>query len=232
MQIAGSYTVKAEYLTGVQKTQGEACALIEMKFDILGRINNMRLPDGKTALLYSVYEAVSNSIHAINDRFGEDKAATKGRIDIDIGFDDKGDVSHISVTDNGIGFTEENIELFETSDSRHKYKRGGKGVERFIWIKMFQTIRVDSVITSGKSKERVRFRFAPEKIDSIAYKRITPAPNDEVGTTITLSKLRHEQRGRVRPSSYLKDLSLHFFPSFYLEPYHKYGSHMTVTFLA
>jgi hypothetical protein len=30
-----------------------------MKFDVVGRINNMRLPDGKTAILYSVYEAVS-----------------------------------------------------------------------------------------------------------------------------------------------------------------------------
>ena len=29
-----------------------------MKFDILGRIQNMRLPDGKTAILYSIYEAV------------------------------------------------------------------------------------------------------------------------------------------------------------------------------
>jgi hypothetical protein len=36
-----------------------------MKFDVLGRINNMRLPDGKTAVLYSVYEAVSNSIHVM-----------------------------------------------------------------------------------------------------------------------------------------------------------------------
>ena len=26
-----------------------------MKFDVIGRINNMRLPDGKTAVLYSVY---------------------------------------------------------------------------------------------------------------------------------------------------------------------------------
>ena len=41
-----------------------------MKFDIQGRIENMDFPDGKTAVLYSVYEAVSNSIHAIIDRFG------------------------------------------------------------------------------------------------------------------------------------------------------------------
>lgn len=184
-----------------------------MKFDVIGRINNMRLPDGKTAILYSVYEAVSNSIHAINDRFGEDQASTKGRVDVDIALD-AGEISTITINDNGIGFNADNLESFETSDSQFKYKRGGKGVGRLIWIKMFQTIRVDSVVQEGKFKERVRFRFAPEKANSIAYKRVTPAPQDEVRTTITLSKLRREQRGRVRPSSYLKDLALHFFPQF------------------
>lgn len=185
-----------------------------MKFDVLGRINNMRLPDGKTALLYSVYEAVSNSIHAINDRFGEEKAAKKGRVEVDISLDEAGDVAAITIADNGIGFTDDNMDSFETSDSRFKYKRGGKGVGRFIWIKMFQTIRVDSVVKTQAEKERIRFRFAPEKANSIAYKRVAPAPGEEIGTTITLSKLRKEQRGRVRPTSYLKDLALHFFPQF------------------
>ena len=80
-----------------------------MKFDVLGRVNNMRLPDGKTALLYSVYEAVSNSIHAINDRFGEEKAAAKGRVSVDILLDEDGDVASISVADNGIGIPPENL---------------------------------------------------------------------------------------------------------------------------
>ena len=55
-----------------------------MKFDILGRIRNMGLPDGKTAILYSIYEAVSNSLHSIEDRFGEDKMSDKGWIYIEI----------------------------------------------------------------------------------------------------------------------------------------------------
>lgn len=185
-----------------------------MKFDVLGRINNMRLPDGRTALLYSVYEAVSNSIHAINDRWGEERAAEKGAIDVDISLDENGDTSSMSVTDNGIGFTEENLKSFQTSDSRFKYKRGGKGVGRFIWIKIFQTIRVDSVVGRGQSKERIRFRFAPEKANSIAYKRVTPAVGERTLATITLSKLRREQKGRVRPASCFKDLAVHFFPQY------------------
>ena len=185
-----------------------------MKFDIVGRIQNMRLPDGKTAILYSVYEAVSNSIHAINDRFGEAQAASKGRVDVDIAVGDSGDIESISIVDNGIGFTPDNIRSFETSDSRFKYQRGGKGVGRFIWIKMFETIKVNSVVKNGSAMERIRFRFSPEKANSIAHLRKAPAPGENPGTTITLSDLRPEQRGKVRPSSYLKDLALHFFPQF------------------
>src|SRR5256885_216610 len=103
-----------------------------MKFDMLGRLRNMDLPDGKTAVLYSVYEAVSNSVHAINDRYGEEDAATSGWIEVDIDLNDNGEVEAIQVDDNGIGFTPENIKSFETSDSRYKYQRGGKGVGRFV----------------------------------------------------------------------------------------------------
>lgn len=71
-----------------------------MKFDVLGRINNMRLPDGKTAILYSVYEAVSNSIHAINDRFSEERSASKGKVNVTIDTDEDGDIESIMVISN------------------------------------------------------------------------------------------------------------------------------------
>ncbi len=132
-----------------------------MKFDVIGRINNMRLPDGKTAILYSVYEGVSNSIHAINDKFSEANTASKGRVHVDISVDEHDDIDSISITDNGIGFTPGNIQSFETSDSRFKYQRGGKGVGRFIWFKMFESIKIDSIVKKGKSKERIRFTFDP-----------------------------------------------------------------------
>lgn len=185
-----------------------------MKFDVLGRIGNMRLPDGRTAILYSVYEAVSNSIHAINDRFTEAKAAENGLVDVEIDVDDEGDIASISVADNGIGFTPKNLESFETSDSRFKYERGGKGVGRFIWFKMFRTIKVESSYLQGKSAERISFTFVPEKKNSIVKKRVSKASSTPIGTKITLSDLRPDQKGRVRPSSYLKDLALHFFPQF------------------
>jgi hypothetical protein len=79
---------------------------------------------------------------------------------------------------------------------------------------MFETIKIDSVVAKGKSLDRIRFRFAPESEDSIVEKRVTRASGETPGTVITLSDLRPEQRGRLRPSSYLKDLALHFFPQY------------------
>ena len=174
----------------------------------------MQLPDGKTAILYSVYEAVSNSIHAINDKFGEEAASSKGKIHVDIQLDDDLEVEGIEIHDNGIGFNEENIKSFETSDSRFKYKRGGKGVGRFIWIKMFENINVESIYRDGDELVNIKFKFDPEEEDSIVNKKSRIVYSQDTGSIIKLSGLRKEHRGRIRPSSYLKDLSLHFFPQY------------------
>src|SRR6185369_12271661 len=130
-----------------------------MKLDMLGRLRNMDLPDGKTAVLYSVYEAVSNSIHAINDRFGDEETAQSGEIEDDIELNNKGEVETIEVSDNGIGFTPDNLESFDTSDSRYKYQRGGKGVGRFVWFKTFSDIHIGSAYKKGRGYERVSFNF-------------------------------------------------------------------------
>lgn len=185
-----------------------------MKFDILGRIGNMDLPDGKTAVLYSVYEAVSNSIHAINDRFGEDLASDRGHISIDIALNEHSEVNTIRVKDNGVGFNTHNINSFETSDSRYKYTRGGKGVGRFVWIKTFVNISVESQFESEGSMQSIGFRFDPESDVSIVDLKALPHNGDGPGTTITISERRTPQGGKLNQATFMKDLALHFFPLF------------------
>lgn len=172
----------------------------------------MDLPDGKTAVLYSVYEAVSNSIHAINDRFGEDMAASEGQISIDIQLNDNDEVEKISIKDNGIGFNEDNIKSFETSDSRYKYKRGGKGVGRFVWIKTFKEISVKSIYQSDYNTVETRFDFNPESEPSIVDQKVRDATGKETGSEIVISVPRSYQGGRMNHATFMKDLALHFFP--------------------
>ena len=138
----------------------------------------------------------------------------KERFRVDILVDEQDDIDTISITDNGIGFTPENIRSFETSDSRFKYQRGGKGVGRFIWFKIFELIKIDSVVKIGKSKERVRFTFDPQRENSIVGKRTTKAQDEDQETIVTLAGLRPEQRGIIEAFVYLKDLALHFFPQY------------------
>lgn len=182
----------------------------EVKFDLSGRIENMRLPDGKAAILYSVYEAVSNALHAIDDRFG-DEAPSKGSIEIDIETDKDG-ITRISVADNGIGLTPANLAAFETCDTRNKRSRGGKGIGRLIWFKTFDKIKVRSGYSDGASVRELAFTFTPE--EDQPFKKLKQGTGTEAGrgTTIALSVPLGARA--MKRASFLRDLALHFFSYF------------------
>ena len=184
-----------------------------MKFDVLGRISNMGLPDGKLAILYAVYEAVSNSVHAIEARFGKD-SAKHGQITVKVETDDEKFIQSISVTDNGTGFTPKNVEAFDTSDSRFKEEIGGKGVGRLIWVKVFRSIHVSSAYFEDDGRKTINFRFVPEKEDSIQDKSAEPDFDLQQGSRVLLKDVRTTENEKVSRISFLRDLSLHFFSYF------------------
>ena len=102
--------------------------------------------------LTPVFEAVSNSIDAIDDR---KKIVDIGRGEIivkiiregsvSLTFDDDTDdienkrkwpeIKDFIIQDNGIGFTKGNFKSFNESDSEWKLSRGGKGIGRFTGFK-------------------------------------------------------------------------------------------------
>ena len=184
-----------------------------MKFDVLGRISNMGLPDGKLAILYSVYEAVSNSVHAIEAKFGED-AASHGEITVNVDTDSANLIETISITDNGTGFTPGNLEAFDTSDSRFKEAIGGKGVGRLIWVKVFRSISVSSSYQDAGEKRSIHFDFVPQDEDSIQNTKSDPEFRLDHGSTVTLHNVRTNENEKVRRISFLRDLALHFFSYF------------------
>ena len=64
-------------------------------------------------------------------------------------------VTGFIVKDNGVGFTQKNFESFLTSDSDYKMEKGGKGVGRFLCLKAFDQIEVESVYRdNGGIKQR------------------------------------------------------------------------------
>lgn len=135
-----------------------------MKIDVEGRVSNTTLAASKPLL--PLYEAIVNSIQAI-----EDAGVNAGRISIEVRRDEqqvlKGQdpslrpVIGFDVTDNGIGFTDDNFLAFDTSDTTFKAKRGGKGVGRFLWLVAFREVRVESTYQSRTGLRRRTFRFIP-----------------------------------------------------------------------
>lgn len=162
-----------------------------MKFDVAGRIRNMRLPDGKAAILCSVYEAVSNSVHAIEDRFGVENASKHGKIVVEIK-NKGGAIDSIIVTDNGVGLGLEQSEAFETCDSLHKEQRGGKGVGRLIWVRVFSKITVHTSFLQNGSQTSYSFDFIPQNDEAIANKRNLESSELNYGTKICLSGVKPE----------------------------------------
>ena len=185
-----------------------------MKFDIEGRMRNLRLPDGRTALLYSIFEAVMNGIQAIEERYpGE--TATKGRISIEVAKARKS-INRITITDNGVGLNDRHFESFNVCDTMAKADIGGRGVGRLVWLKAFRKVDVESAYHVGDQAHRLSFRFRPEDEDSRAdLKRKKPvmATRHPTGTSISLSQLT-DSKAQITPVLLARSFCHHFFPIF------------------
>lgn len=150
-----------------------------MKVNLIGRVRNTPLP--KTQGLLPVFEAIINSIDAIEDT-GKD-ISEEGKITIRVlrklGLDLKQDEGHthepingFEIEDNGIGFNENNFSSFNEADSQHKAQRGGKGIGRFLWLKAFKTVEVDSTFIENDITMRRTFRFSLASPDGISNHEI------------------------------------------------------------
>jgi len=114
-----------------------------MKASIAGRIRNTHLPKAKALL--PLFEAVMNSFQAIEEAGGQGHvvriiAERQGSLDEG----KPGPIEAFTVIDSGIGFTDANFDSFETVDSPYKAARGGKGLGRFLWLKAFSRVEVES----------------------------------------------------------------------------------------
>lgn len=126
--------------------------------DSEGRIENIALaPNAKNAL-FPLFEAIMNSIQAIEERFGRDNLAS-GHIEITVHADDAGDYIGFSVTDNGVGFTKENLLSLRRFDSRKKAKIGGKGVGRLLWLKVAEKAAIQSQFFEDGVWQSISFDF-------------------------------------------------------------------------
>ncbi|MEK6371222.1 MAG: ATP-binding protein [Acidobacteriota bacterium] len=190
-----------------------------MKENISGRVARMNLKAGNA--LYPLFEAVSNSIDAIEALHGDLSA---GRIIIELLRDTTQDqldmeadrvdpIRAIRVTDNGIGFTAENFAAFDEADTEYKLELGGKGVGRFTWLRVFTLTSVDSTYRTGAERRKRSFTFSlPNGIENHIDRPTTQSETGPVGTSITMEtpKPPYQQELRYRASTVAAALVRHF----------------------
>ncbi|PDT32295.1 hypothetical protein CO660_00210 [Rhizobium sp. L9] len=166
--------------------------------------------------LLPVFEAVSNAMHGIEAKFGEEQASSLGKITIK--FENPNDPLRlkITVTDNGVGLNDENYNSFKTPFSGYKLKAHGRGFGRFMAFKVF-----------GRSIYYSRYEFfADQKTRSFQFdilqKReftfLDDAPGlDGTGVSVVCDQLLSPWHELVRELP-LKDvadsIASHFLPYF------------------
>lgn len=177
------------------KTKKKSYGLIE---NLEGRISNLAMAPNLENTLIPVYEALMNSIHSVQERFGENQT-DKGFIYLKIHTDDDSNPHSFTIEDNGIGLNDQNFTSFRTYDSRHKVKKGGKGVGRLTWLKVFKSVHVHSVYENATDQQFIRsFKFVLDNNNPVqeVEEREATSKLDDLKTLVRLDQFHHKYFSR------------------------------------
>lgn len=118
--------------------------MASLRPNLVKRIDRLPKPTNVAAAMQPLFEAISNSIHSTQAKFG-DAVQAQGRVIVTIETNRKKEGVWATVDDNGIGLDERNWEAFTTTDTDNKLSIGGKGVGRLLWLDCFERTSVSSV---------------------------------------------------------------------------------------
>lgn len=159
------------------------------RINIQGTIENIR---SKSNIYTPIIEAVVNSIQSIVS-----KNIEKGKIEIilhrenTLEFENSlSNIKTIEIRDNGLGFTQDNRDSFDTFYSELKKEIGGKGFGRFMFVKYFNNVRVESVFKNSDGQLKLRkFRFG-KQYEIIVDEKIEETKAVDTYATVYLENLK------------------------------------------
>lgn len=168
--------------------------------NLKGRLRNTTLP--KSNGLMPVFEAVVNSIHAIEEK---GNLSQGGKITLKINrskqtsFEQQKILEPIigfTISDNGCGFDDTNLTSFETLDSDHKIDKGCHGVGRLMWLKAFNYVDIASYYreTTGSVYKRT---FSFDQSKGVYGESSVSSPERNSGTNIELKGFNDAYRKSV-----------------------------------
>lgn len=176
---------------------------LDMKADIKGIISGLSLSEDKA--LFPMFEAVVNSIQAIDERKKTENV--EGEINIKIirynkqteladsseEFDKNqiySPIKSIEIVDNGIGLNNLNFGSFNTAHSTKKIKIGGKGLGRFSMLSVFEDIEIESVYSENGRLNLRMVKFTEEYDEDTDTKCELLDSNKKIRTKLTFSRIR------------------------------------------
>ena len=188
---------------------GDEATTHVMQVDVLGCIRGTQVP--LKAGFLPVFEAVVNSVHATQDRFG-DEVADKGRVTVHVhrvqqastptpGRPATMGITGFTIIDNGVGFTDDNLTSFETAYSTAKLQRGGKGMGRFSWLVVCDHAVIESVFERGdgdRTLRRFEFKATARGIEAFEEKA---AGDNDLSTTIRLVGVQRKYLEALRKTT-------------------------------
>ena len=186
--------------------------------NIENRVRKLPKPSNATQGLQPLFEAVSNAVFAIEDRF--DDRIAHGRVDIGIASLSDPLTVEITITDNGIGLDPARYEAFCEIDTDFKRKRGGKGVGRLFWLDAFSEITVEGVFEENGGLRRREFAFVLNNAEQVVPGGDVAAVSEGTprGTTVRFRGLRKEYAETFpkRSDTFFRYFSAHFIADFLL----------------
>ena len=144
-----------------------------------------------TTIYSPIVELIVNAIEAI-----EEKNEKNGEVLVVVERDKQreidGGLSNVigfTVKDNGIGFTDEHRESFDTLYTDLKIAKGGKGFGRFVCLKYFKDLSVLSIYESNGTFKSRRFNMGKEN-DIIVNEKVEDTESTTTGSTIKLISVK------------------------------------------
>lgn len=147
-----------------------------------------------TTVYTPLVETIVNAIQAI-----EAAGTSEGHVDIAVERSKQTEldgaipsVESFVVSDNGIGFTDEHRDSFDTLYTDLKLSQGGKGFGRFICLKYFDELLVESTFLTADGHQRRAFRMGKDT-EIIVDEKVQPTSEAETGSRVTLFHVKESR---------------------------------------
>ena len=185
--------------------------------NIENRLRKLPEPSNATQSLQPLFEAVSNAMLGIEDRYGQD--LPKERINIRVSRLSDPRAIDVTVADDGVGLDAPRYSAFCTIDTDFKRSKGGKGVGRLFWLDAFDEITVSSTyrLDGGTASRRFAFVLNNEEQVVPEFDDRRSSSAEGLGTRVHFRGIRTREYADPFPKradTFLRYFSAHFIADF------------------